>query len=301
MPRQLARRRATVSNYDDDEPVDDAPFDSEDDTPTTRRSRRSRNDEPDEKPARTTRRRASRNDEDDDDEPRRGRSTARSERGSSRRSRDDDDDEPRRGRRGRDEDPPKRAKAQAKGGWDTVETNRANRFSNPGQIKVKDKEVLFKFLEEEPFASYGQHWVGQRSYTCGMNADYQKCPLCSIGNPTRYMALFNIIEMDSGENRFWETGPEATKTLMEFNEEQRTSPLNKDGLYFAAKRFKKDNGFYGFKIERVKEDELEDEFEVEALDDDELDEALDNLFTADVIQVNTLAELRTAAKEDDRE
>lgn len=298
MGRQLARRRAPVTNYDDDEP-EDAPFDTEDDTPRTRRSRRNAEPEP-EKPARSRR---SRNDDDDDDEPapRRGRSAERSERGSSRRSRDEDDDEPRRGRRGRDEDPPKRAKVQAKGGWDTVETNRANRFSNPGQIKVKDKEILFKFLEEEPFASYGQHWVGQRSYTCGMNAEYQKCPLCSIGNPTRYMALFNIIEMDSGENRFWETGPEATKTLMEFNEEQRTSPLNKDGLYFAAKRFKKDNGFYGFKIERVKEDELEDEFEVEPLDDDELDAALDNLFSADVIQVNTLAELRTAAKEDDRE
>ena len=301
MGRQLARRRAPVTNYDDDEP-EDAPFDTEDDTPRTRRSRRnaepeepparsrsrrSRNDDDDdEPPARPSRRARSSRDDDDDDEPRRGRSAARSERGSSRSSRDD---------------PPKRAKAQAKGGWDTVETNRANRFSNPGQIKVKDKEILLKFLEAEPFASYGQHWVGQRSYTCGMNADYQKCPLCSVGNPTRYMALFNIIEMDSGENRFWEVGPEATKTLMEFNEEQRTSPLNKDGLYFAAKRFKKDNGFYGFKIERVKEDELEDEFEVEPLEDEELDEALDNLFNADVIQVNTLAELRTAAKEDDRE
>jgi hypothetical protein len=298
--RQLARRRAPVTNYDDDEP-EDAPFDAEDDEPVTRRSRRnrddddeprgrarsrrSRNDDDDEPPARSRR---SRSRDDDDDEPRRDRSSARSERGSSRRS--------------RDEEPPKRAKAQAKGGWDTVETNRASRFSNPGQIKVKDKEILLKFLEEEPFASYGQHWVGQRSYTCGMNADYQKCPLCSVGNPCRYIALFNILDMDSGENRFWEVGPEATKTLMEFNEESRTSPLNKDGLYFAAKRFKKDNGFYGFKIERVKEAELEDEFDgIEPLDDDELDQALENLFTADVIQVNTLAELRAAAKEDDRE
>jgi hypothetical protein len=293
MARQLARRRAAVKDYDDDE--------------EPKRGRRSRNDEPeddyedDEEEEERPRSRRARSRNDDDDTPRRDRSSARSSRGSSRRSRDDDDDEPRRGRSRRDEEPPKRAKAQAKGGWDTVETNRASRFSNPGQIKVKDKEILLKFLEEEPFASYGQHWVGQRSYTCGMNADYQKCPLCAVGNPCRYIALFNIVEMDSGENRFWEVGPEATKTLMEFNEESRTSPLNKDGLYFAAKRFKKDNGFYGFKIERVKEDELEDEFELEPLEDDELDEALDNLFTSDVIQVNTLAELRAAAKEDDRE
>ena len=161
--------------------------------------------------------------------------------------------------------------------------------------------MLLKFLEPEPFASYGQHWVGQRSYTCGMNADYQKCPLCSVGNPCRYLALFNIIEVDSGENRYWEVGPSATKTLMEFNEEARTSPLSKDGLYFAAKRFKKDNGFFDFKIERVKEDDLDEEFDLAPLEDDELNKAMDSLFTEEVVPVNTLAELKGAAKEDDSE
>jgi hypothetical protein len=283
MPRQLARRRAPVGNYDTPDEVDEV--EERPARSSSRRDRgqgRSRDEETEEKeesrPARRTVRRSSRNDP------------------------DDDDDKPRRGRRSRDEDDaPKRAKPKASGGWATVETNRANRFSNPGRMQVKEKEVLLKFLEEEPFASYGQHWVGQRSYTCGMNADYQKCPLCSIGNPTRYLALFNVIDVDSGENRYWEVGPEATKTLMEFNEEARTSPLSKDGLYFAVKRFKKDNGFYGFKIDRVKEDELDDEFGVEPLEDDELDTALESLFTEDVVPVNTLAELRGAAKEEDKE
>ncbi len=301
MPRQLARRRAPVTDYDDE--PDDVPFDDDDDDEPAPRSRgrakpSSRRAEAAERP----RSRRSRNDDDDDDDD------ESAPRARSRRSRNDDDggrssarSERGRSRSSRDEDPPKRAKPKAKGGWDTVETNRSNRFSNPGQIKVKDKEVLLKFLEPEPFASYGQHWVDQRSFTCGFNADYDKCPLCSVGNPVRYLALFNVVDMDSGENRFWEVGPEATKTLMEFNEESRTSPLSKDGLYFAAKRFKKDNGFYGFKIERVKEDELVDEFELEPLEDEELDTALESLFDEAVIQVNTLAELKKAAREGDSE
>lgn len=275
MPRQLARRRAQDTTYE----AEPEAFE-EDEPQPVRRSRRSR---------------------DEEETPRRGRSSARSERGSSRRSRDDDD-EPRRGRRSRDEDEPRRARPKAAGGWATVETHRAARFNNPGRIQVKEKEVLLKFLEPEPFASYGQHWVGQRSYTCGMNADYEKCPLCDVGNPCRYLALFNVVEVDSGENRYWEVGPSATKTLMEFNEEARTSPLSKDGLYFAVKRFKKDNGFYDFKIERVKEDDLEDEFDgLLPLEDDELDTALESLFTEEVVPVNTFAELKGAAKEDDSE
>jgi hypothetical protein len=280
MARQLARRRAPVTTYDED-PAEEETY------KRPSRSRRSRRD-----------------DDEPNDEAEQGGGRRGSARGTGRRSRDDDGDAdpPSRGRRSRDEDEaPRRAKPKAKGGWATVETNRSNRFSNPGRMQVKEKEVLLKFLEPEPFASYGQHWVGQRSYTCGMNADYEKCPLCSVGNPTRYLALFNVIDVDSGENRYWEVGPEATKTLMEFNEEARTSPLSKDGLYFAAKRFKKDNGFYAFKIERVKEDDLDDEFGLEPLGDDELEEALEHLFAEDVVPVNTLAELKGAAKEDDTE
>lgn len=281
MPRQLARRRAPVTTYDQD-PEEEG---YEEERPA-RSARRSRRDEPEEaaRPARRER----------EERPARSR----------RRDADDDDDPPRRpGRRSREDDstPPRRAKAKAKGGWGTVEANRAARYSNPGRLQVKDKEVLLKFLEEEPFATYGQHWVGQRSYTCGLNADYEKCPLCSLGNPVRYLALFNVVDVDTGENRYWEVGPEATKTLMEFHEETRTSPLNKDGLYFTAKRFKKDNGFYGFKIGTVKERDLDDEFGLEPLGDDELDEAMDHLFDDSVVSTNTLAELKAAAKEDEGE
>lgn len=229
----------------------------------------------------------------------------RPRRSSFRRSRDadGDDDPPRRSRRSRDEEdpPPRRATVKAKGGWATVEGNRQARYTNPGRLQVKDKEVLVKFLEPEPFASYGQHWVNQRSYTCGLNAEYERCPLCEVGNPCRYLALFNVVDMDTAENRYWEVGPEATKTLMEFHEEERTSPLCKDGLYFTAKRFKKDNGFYGFKIGIVKERDLEDDFGLEPLDDEELEEALNNLFDSSVIRTNTLGELKAASREDDDE
>ena len=268
-PRQLARRRAPVGPVEPDD-------DFEDEAPRASRRRSRDEDAPSREPIRRSRR--SRDDDDDEDPPRRGR-----------RSRDDEDEKPR------------RATAKANGGWVTVKSNRAARYSNPGRLQVKDKEVVVKFLEPEPFASYGQHWVGQRSYTCGLNADYEKCPLCNMGNPCRYLALFNVTDMDSAENRYWEVGPEATKTLMEFHEEERTSPLSRDGLYFAAKRFKKDNGFYGFKISSIKERDLDDEFGLEPLDEGELAEAEEKLFDASVIPTNTLAELKAAAAKEEED
>ena len=195
-----------------------------------------------------------------------------------------------------------KVRVKATGGWGAVDQNRQAKYANPGRLQVKEKEVLLKFLEPEPFATYGQHWVGQRSYTCGMNADYSKCPLCDVGNPIRYLALFNVLDTATAENRYWEVGPDATKTLMEYaDEDERTAPLDRDGQYFAAKRFKKDNGFYGFKISAVKDRDLADEFDTEPLEDIEVQVALKNLFDDSVIQLNTLAELRAAAKENDDE
>jgi hypothetical protein len=218
----------------------------------------------------------------------------------SRRAKDDDTDET--PARSRSSQAKAKTKVKASGGWTAVTQNRQAKYANPGRLQVKDKEVLVKFVEPEPFATYGQHWVGQRSYTCGLNADYGKCPLCDIGNPVRYLALFNVVDMESAENRYWEVGPEATKTLMEYaDEDERTSPLDREGQYFTAKRFKKDNGFYGFKISTVKDRDLQDEFGTEPLEDDELSTALGNLFDDQVIPVNTIAELRGAAKEDDDE
>lgn len=267
MTRQLSRKRRAVADEDYDDYEEER----------SSRSRRPRWAEDDE--------------EEEQERPRRA----------SRRSRDEDDDEderPSRGRRssrgGKKEQKPS---ASVGRGWDTVKNERAKKAAgNAHRLQVRDDEVIVHFLEDEPFAVYEQHWVGQRSYTC----PGKDCPLCLRGYDTRYLTLFNVVEMSSAENFFWEAGPNATKAMQEAAERKQSSPINRDDLYFALNRTKQSNGFYDFSVTPIKERDLvDDDWGVDPLTDDELDEALKNLFDDSVIPYNSARDLKSVADTDE--
>lgn len=218
--------------------------------------------------------------------------------------REDKEEKPRRSRRSRDEgeeERPHRGGKREHGksagrGWDTVKTARAETFQSAGMLAVKDKAVVLKFLESEPFAVYKQHWLGnpKRPYTC---LD-EKCPMCDDGYDTRFVALFNVFDLQAGENKYWQCGPDAAKKVMAKAESDKWySPIDGDDVYFEVSREKQSNGFYAFNLDPVKGRDLEDEYDVEPLDEEELEEALDNLFDEDVIPYQSRSDLRAAAEE----
>jgi hypothetical protein len=189
-------------------------------------------------------------------------------------------------------------------GWDTYRKQRAQRSTGAHRLDIKDEEVLLRFLQPEPFALYEQHWVGSgpgaRSYTC-IEDKNQVCPLCQLGYNTRYLVLFNVYDVKAGENKFWPAGPNAVKEIEELSRSERYSPIDKDGLYFAIKRTKQDNGFFAFKVTPVKERDLADDFGADPMTDDELKEAAGHLFDDSVIPHSSREQLEEVASKLDDE
>lgn len=246
-------------------------------TTLTRRRSRSSEDEDETQDERPSRRRA-RSDE-AEERPFRGR-----------RSRDKDDDEP-------DEDRPKRgARRSARGsrGFGSYEQKKAKTSSYADDFKPgADNPTLIKFLEEEPFDSYNQHWIESRdlprdvkrnSYMClddeYFDEDERDCPLCNIGEPAKTYSLFNVLDLTNPrkpEVKVWTAPPGVTEKLKRAAKEKKTSPLNREDLYFEVELIKSKNKSE-WNLTPVKARDLPDDYEIEPLEADEIEEFGNDLF-----------------------
>lgn len=277
-------RRTRRSTQDDEE---EAP----------RRSRRAaRSEEPDEEEEAPRRSRRSRSEDDEEEAPRRSRRSARSE--------DDEEEAPRRSRRGRAQDDeeeaprprfkgrrsareddeedeaPRRGRRSAKAsakpgrGWNAYADEKkkggdfADTFTPSGEL------VLIKFIDEEPFDSYREHWVqeleGRKSRTCLGD----ECPLCEIGHQARMRVCFNIIDWSDAKRpavKVWLVGVRLAEAIKNFAEQSKTAPLNKPGLYWSISRTGK-----GMKtdhhLQPVKSRDLDEDWERDPLAQEEIDE-----------------------------
>jgi hypothetical protein len=192
-------------------------------------------------------------------------------------------------------------------GWAASRANRAKSgtFNNLDQLTspIAPKSVTVAFLEEEPFATYNQHWVdevtsGRKSFVClGEDDD---CPLCLIGLGTRNMDLYNVVDM-SGDDpvvRYIEAGPDLGDRIYERSQEELTKPLNQPGQYFVIKKAKK-NRAYAHTVDAVNEDRLERVSDLDPLSDDDFDAYLKELFDDSVVKRSTRRELQDVADEVD--
>lgn len=288
----MAIRSRRSDNNDPDEGTD------------TRTSRR-RSAESDEEPRGRGNRRSSREDDTPDDEPR-----GRRSRGSSR----DEEDPPRRGRGRRsdnEDDKPKRGRGRANRGFDSYKEKRvvgggdfADEF-RPSKIKGS---TLIKFLEDGPFDNYLQHWIDElkkHSYVCHDDEyfdDYQDgCPLCEIGDKPKTVSLYNILDLTDPRKpkvKIWAPGVTVSDLIERLAESSKTSPINRDDLYFEVETTEK-NKKWTTTILPVKARDLEEDFEMKPLSDDEIDGYLEDIFEdrADQTQVETYDDLVDIAKQ----
>lgn len=70
----------------------------------------------------------------------------------------------------------------------------------PDRLKLSDEPTLIKFLEDEPYAVFRQHWLDEiaakrKSYTC-IEDD---CPLCAIGDKPKLQVGFNVAALVKGK------------------------------------------------------------------------------------------------------
>lgn len=143
-----------------------------------------------------------------------------------------------------------------------AETATGDSFKFPNS-EDGEQARLIKFAEDEPFASYKQHWVeeitkGKRSFGCLE----KKCPLCAVGHQPRAMIVFNVIDIASGQIQPLEAGPSLAKILIALND-GRNGPLSRH--YWEVSRSgggKK--GPVRYNLDVVKARDLADDFELDA-------------------------------------
>jgi hypothetical protein len=177
-------------------------------------------------------------------------------------------------------------------GWGGVRKHREESSSYASNFKVSDEEVLVKFLDDEPFVTYYQHWLqeldGKKSFTC-LGDD---CPLCEIGDDPRFLAVFNVIDLrDDPEVKIWEASPQPAGEIEEISKNSRTSPLNRDDLYFAVSKKKGKNGFWAYTILPVKERDLPEDWDMDPLTPSELSGLTDKMYDESIVRISTREEL----------
>ena len=187
-------------------------------------------------------------------------------------------------------------------GWSVDKRPATKRGDRPVRLQVPDdgEELLIKFLEERPFASFFQHWIkteqGRRAYVCLGKG----CPLCARGDTPKSQDWFNVIEMDSGEGnhqvKLWCCSADPAKAVKDRASKERTSPINRDGLYFAVSKRTGKNGFNTYTLDYVKEDELND-WGVVPLTKEKISEFEEKKYTRDLVKIPTKADLQEVAEE----
>lgn len=275
---EAPRRSRRSRSRDDDEEEEERP----------RRSRRSRDDEEEEEPRRGRRSRSRDDDEEEEERPRRGRS----------RSRDDDDDEPRpRGRRSRsrddDEEEAPRKRREMKGGWGTAERAKDANADWATEVKLNSDEVVYKFLDDEPFVVYGQHWIderkGKKSFTCLNDPDKRSkpgvCPLCDIGDKPRIFSAFNVLRLEGDDDPVLEVLTAAVRLTEQLKDKGngKNGPLSEH--YWGLSRSGKGNSTSYSQIP-IKERDLKEDWDVEPLDDRDIEDFERDAYTGKTFPEN---------------
>lgn len=164
------------------------------------------------------------------------------------------------------------------------------------------EEVLLKFLEEAPFASYQEHWLkeikeGRKSFVC----IGEECPLCEYGDvPNRFQALFNVVVLDEagkGTVKIWKASAGPAAEIEKRALAKSTHPLDKPDQYFIVSKVKEKTGFFKYTVDPKKARDLVDDFGVEPLSDDEVDELAKELYDEDVVKLDSVKDLRVIARE----
>jgi hypothetical protein len=117
-------------------------------------------------------------------------------------------------------------------GWDAFDSLvQENTTEFPTDFKFSDEPQLVKFLEDQPFASYEQHWIerpkGKKSFVCIGDA----CPLCDVlGDKPRGKFSFNVLVLsgDTQGVQILTAPPSLARQIKKAHDDERKGPLSKE-------------------------------------------------------------------------
>lgn len=181
-------------------------------------------------------------------------------------------------------------------GWEGHNKTKAAAGDFPEDFKIEKEPKLVKFLEDEPFASYRQHWIerqGKKSFTC----IEEDCPLCNAGDRPSAKTCFNVLSLSEGGkpvNKVLTVGVRLGEQLRGFATDRKTGPLTR--LYWSMSKTGK-GGKTSYNVVPVKERDLEEDWEIDPLDEDEIEAFEENLYGEEAVQVPTRKQLKEIASE----
>jgi len=192
--------------------------------------------------------------------------------------------------------------APIRGGW-TAGQQVMDSTSNFAQsLKLEEKSVILKFLEDTPFANFRRHWIERstkdgrslRAYTCLQTVN-KDCPLCEAGDRAQAVSSFNVAVVgDDGQVllKSWDCGPRLFNVLKAYANDPKIAPLSK-GFFVASKTGKR--GTVQHNVSPVSRTALIEDYEIEPPDTEML--AKLKRYTSDIIEIPPLKTLRELAEE----
>lgn len=188
-----------------------------------------------------------------------------------------------------------------RGGWQQVDILKSADSQFAQRLKVSEDVQIIKFLDDEPFAAWHQHWVereGQKSFICIRDLEERGCPLCETGNRPSQRIAFNVALLATGASpvvRSFEVGPRVVDQLRNLNKAPQTGPLTKH--YWAVSRTGK-GATTAYNLQAVRARDLAEEWKLEEITDSVMDKLREDKYDASIMKVPTYAELLGIASED---
>ena len=133
---------------------------------------------------------------------------------------DDDDD---------DSEPVLNGATALSKGWGAYDTVKSEESPFATRLKVEEDSQIIKFLDDEPFAIWRQHWVerkGQKSFVCLSEIDERGCPLCDAGLRSSIRVAFNVVLLSSSDKpaiRSYEVGARVIDQLKNFPQNRHST------------------------------------------------------------------------------
>jgi hypothetical protein len=117
-------------------------------------------------------------------------------------------------------------------GWDAFDSLvQENSSEFPTDFKFSEEPQLVKFLEDQPFASYEQHWIerpkGKKSFVC----IGESCPLCDVlGDKPRGKFSFNVLVLSGDVQgvQILTAPPSLARQIKKAHDDERKGPLSKE-------------------------------------------------------------------------
>mgnify|MGYP006275628591 CR=1 FL=1 len=183
-------------------------------------------------------------------------------------------------------------------GWNAVDSKiseTAQSGDYPIDFKFSEDPQLIKFLEDEPFAVYEEHWIdnaqGKKSFIC----IGEECPLCNLlGDKPRNKFAFNIVVLGSDveKTQILTAPPRLVRQLRKINEDDRKGPLSRG--YWEVSRLGT-GPQTSYNLNFVRDRDLEEEWSLKPSEVDELVKKA-VAYTAEVIRETPRSELLKIAR-----